>query len=131
MKKIKQLLVCSCICLLVGCTNSDKPIVIISDATNLGKTINDGGTYNQVVDDKLNKLIDHINGTSSSILGLNNNQIAILDIFENKSNYIWYVTDMKKGIFYRFISNKKIDSIQYAERKSLDVKSDLKTLNKK
>ncbi len=123
--RIKISLIFSIMILILGCKESvSQRTVSVKDYT-VDRTKNDGGQFSRIQQSDLNKLLDTLYKETSKNLKTEKKKILLFDIFSNKTNYIWYISDQETNSFFRFISDLKFENIQYQKIQKSIIKNEL------
>ncbi|GAA4275964.1 hypothetical protein GCM10022259_06880 [Aquimarina mytili] len=54
--------------------------------------------------------------------------IVLLDVFKNKTNYVWYASNRKTASFFRFISDLDLKNVRCEKIEKSIIKNELESL---
>ncbi|OAB77727.1 hypothetical protein ULVI_12370 [Cochleicola gelatinilyticus] len=114
--------------IFIGCKSSPKNGSANTKKTTISNTIINGGKYSLTKKDNQKNLTPKLFSISISKLEIESKHIAILDLYENNTNYIWYANNNVTDEFYRFISDKNFDSVNFEKLDKSIIKAELISL---
>lgn len=127
---IKKLVLLFTILTLTFGFDSCKPVKEKNDSEfTIQNSILNGGNFQLTDKLKQQELTEILFEKTASTLNLKSNQIITLDLFENTTNYVWHSQNIQTGIFYRFISDKDFEIVNYSRIETTEIKEELKLLN--
>ncbi|EZH75257.1 hypothetical protein ATO12_00335 [Aquimarina atlantica] len=129
--KIKISLIFTVLILIFGCKESVSQNATTNERYTITKTKNDGGKFSSLERNELDELLDSFYRETSKNLDIEKKSILLFDVFKNNTNYIWYAADQKTDSFFRFISDLKIEKVNFEEIEKSIIKKELNSLGEK
>ncbi|MBQ4804536.1 hypothetical protein J8L88_16870 [Aquimarina sp. MMG015] len=129
--KIKISLIFTVLILIFGCKESVSQNATTNEQYTIAKTKSDGGKFSSLERDELDELLDSFYKETSKNLDMEKKRILLFDVFENNTNYIWYAADQKTDSFFRFISDLKIEKVNFEKIEKSIIKKKLNSLTEK
>ncbi|WP_299315269.1 hypothetical protein [uncultured Aquimarina sp.] len=129
--KIKIPLIITVLILIFGCKESVSQNATTNEKYTITKTKSDGGKLSSLQRNESDGLLGSFYRETSKNLNIEKKRILLFDVFENNTNYIWYAADQKTDSFFRFISDLKIEKVDFEKIEKSIIKEELNSLTEK
>ena len=125
-----KLLVClTIVFLLISCKNTGLTVENRQTDYTIENTIRAGGNYRLTDAANQKDLTPSLFSIASTKLNVDLKELAVFDLFENNTNYVWHMSNIKTGEYFRFICDKEFRTIVFNELIKSEIREELKLLN--
>ena len=101
-----------------------------NEAATIEATTEDGGQFITLNRNEYVAVLEEIYKSISLKMKLQQKEIFLLDVYENKYYYIWYTTNLGPDNVYRFIADKNCNILNYSVFEKEEVLAELKYFKK-
>lgn len=109
MKKLIFLLSITLICLNVTTVLGQKDIEKVNNI--LAELENEGGKFKESDYERFSEIIDQLFSLSSEYIQAEMKNLAIEDLYQNETHFIWRIMDFDNNQMYLIITNKEFEEI--------------------